>query len=788
MMRYLFSLYLLLFVTSIACCQIGIRGKITDALSNEPLGGVAVTITDQQKGTTTDSAGTFILNNLKPGYYNLQCSLIGYRQKIVYEVQVTTAKSAVIEITLETDARSLNEVKISPARIDKTAESPVSLKTIGAAEIKRNPGGNRDISKVIQSLPGVGSPVGFRNDIIIRGGAPNENRFYLDGVEIPNINHFATQGSSGGPVGLINVDFIKEVDFFSGAFPANRGNALSSVFEFKQKDGSADKRHATLSVGSSDLSATVEGPAGAKATFLASYRYSYLQGLFKLLGLPFLPSYQDFQFKVKTKFNQKNELTVLGIGAIDRFKLNLNTDNTELNRYILSTIPVNSQDDYTIGVNYKNYRAKGYSLLVLSRDYLNNASYKFEDNNPLLPKTMNYKSVETENKLRFENISQENGYKISFGAGVETAGYTTNTNNLLPYGNLIYNSDINFWKYSFFGQLSRSYFQDKLSLSIGTRADANTFSAKHENPFHTFSPRFSASYNLTDKLSINFNTGIYYQLPAYTVLGYRDSTGTLVNRNTDYIKNKQVVLGVELNPSAKTRFTVEGFYKYYQNYPLERILGDTISLANLGADFGVIGNAPVAGVSNGRSYGVEFFGQQRLNKGFYGLFALTVFRSEFEDKNKQYVPSAWNSRYILSVTGGKLFKKNWELGAKLRYTGGSPYTPYNISASSLKANYYIYPEGIPDYNALNSKLLGDFYQVDARLDKKYLFKKFTLNIYVDIQNLTNNLYQSQPYLAPGRDANGNLQDLPGDPTRIKTKLLNNTGGNIQPTIGVILDL
>ncbi len=773
----------------VAVAQSGIiHGKVTTPLSNEPLPGVSINIIGSQQGAVTDSAGNYQLADLKPGYYGLQFSIVGYRKKVVYDVQVTNAKAAVVDVTLEDESKKLNEVNVSTPRFEKTLESPLSLRTIGSTEIKRNPGGNRDISKVIQSLPGVSSPVGFRNDIIIRGGAPNENRFYIDGVEIPNINHFATQGSSGGPVGLINVDFIKEVDFYSGAFPANRGNALSSVFEFKQKDGSADKHNATLTIGSSDYAATLEGPIGKKTTFISSYRYSYLQGLFKLLGLSFLPSYQDFQFKVRTKFNPKNELTIIGLGAIDRFKLNLDAEKTELNLYDLANIPINSQDDYTIGATYKNYRSKGYSLLVLSRNYLNNKAHKFENNDESQPKILDYSSQETENKFRFENVSSENGYKINFGAGAEIADYKTNTYSLVPFGSEIYTSSLNIFKYNLFGQLSHSYFQDKLNLSFGIRADANTYSDKMNNLLQTLSPRLSASYSFTDKLSLNFNTGIYYQLPAYTVLGYRDGSGTLVNKNVTYISNKQVVLGLEYNTQKNTRFTIEGFYKYYQQYPLEKVLGDTIPLANLGADFGVVGNRPVAGFTDGRSYGVEFFAQQRLNKGFYGMFALTLFTSEFKDKNGIYVQSSWNNRYILSMTGGKVFKRNWELGAKFRYTGGSPYTPYDVSSSSLKSNYYIYPKGIQDWKYLNAKTLNDFYQLDMRVDKKYPFRKFTLNLYLDIQNITGNKYQLQPFIIPDRNASGNLQNAAGDPSRFKTKFLNNQGGNVLPSLGVIFEL
>ena len=794
-MKKIALLSILLFLVVISKAQINqlqlgaIQGKITDALSNAELQGVSVRIQGKTQGTVSDSSGNFILSKLKPGVYNIQFTFVGYKPFAEYDIVVINSKPSIVNASLEIDASLLDEIKINTPVFFKPVESPVSLRSIGSTEIKRNPGGNRDISKVIQSLPGVSAPVSFRNDIIIRGGAPNENRFYIDGVEIPNINHFATQGSSGGPVGLINVDFIREVDFYSGAFPANRGNTLSSVFEFKQKDGREDRLSTSLTAGSSDLAATFEGPLSPKTTFLSSYRYSYLQGLFKLIGLPFLPSYQDFQFKTKTKFNTKNELTVLGLGAIDRFKLNFGSDPTEVNQYILQNVPVNSQDNYTVGANYKNFRDNGYSTFILSRNYLNNAAKKFQDNDESKIKILEYTSKEIENKFRFENYSRKGLYRINFGAGVESAVYNTNTLNVLPFNSDIYVSKLSFIKYGIFGQLSRSFDQGKLNLSLGLRADANTYSNKMNNLLNTFSPRFSASYNFTEKLSVNFNTGIYYQLPAYTVLGYRAETnGPLVNKAVKYIRSDQVVLGLEYNTLANTRFTVEGFYKAYDNYPMIRVLGNEIPLANLGADFGVVGNKPVTGFTIGRSYGVEFLAQQKLNKSVYGIFALTLFNSEFQDKNKKYIQSSWNSRYIISMTGGKIFKRNWEIGAKFRLTGGSPYTPYDLASSSLKENFNVYPQGIQNYDRLNESRLRDFYQVDLRIDKKYPFRKFNLNIYLDIQNLTYNKYQQQPILVLDQSANGTPQDDPANPGRFKTKLLNNESGNILPTLGIIFEL
>ncbi|RFZ84235.1 TonB-dependent receptor [Mucilaginibacter terrenus] len=787
-MRLILSTIILFVICFSAAAQTAvIKGTVTSGLSNTVVQNVTVKVANTNEGTVTDSAGNYTLQ-LKPGNYSLLFTKVGFKSRTAYDIQVNSVKATVVDVALDEETATLDEVKVvASSRLTKTLESPLSLRSIGVSEIKRNPGGNRDISKVIQSLPGVSAPVSFRNDIIIRGGAPNENRFYLDGVEIPNINHFATQGSSGGPVGLINVDFVKEVNFYSGAFPANRGNALSSVFEFTQKNGRTDRMGATLSLGSSDLSATLEGPLGSKTTYLASYRYSYLQALFKLLKLPFLPTYQDFQFKVKTKLDSKNELTLIGLGAIDRFTLNKEANDEEDKQYFLATIPENTQNSYSIGAVLKHFTRYGFSQFVVSRSYLDNKANKFRNNNESEGLLLKYASTETENKFRFENTSQRGKYKVNFGTGAESAGYTTNTFNVLPYGNRIYQSDLNFFKYNFFGQVSRSFADNKLSLSIGARADANTYSNKMNNLLKTLSPRFSAAYNFTDRLSINFNTGIYYQLPAYTVMGYRDSTGTLLNKSLDYIQNRQVVLGLEYNTLKGTRFTVEGFYKQYRNYPIVRVLNDSIPLANLGADFGVVGNDPVVGESKGRSYGIEFFAQQRLNKGFYGIFALTLFKSEFQNKRGDYVASSWNNRYILSMTAGKLLKRNWEVGAKLRFTGGSPYTPYDQALSSLVSNYSTFPQGIPAYNLLNTQVPAAFYQLDARVDKKYYFKHYSFNFYFDMQNVTGHKYDQQPIVVPVKDASGNVQPVPGDPTRIQTKFLNRKGGNIQPTIGLIFE-
>ncbi|MFM7822150.1 MAG: TonB-dependent receptor plug domain-containing protein, partial [Bacteroidota bacterium] len=400
----------------------------------------------------------------------------------------------------------------------------------GIREIERNPGGNRDISQVIRSLPGVASSPSFRNDIIIRGGSPAENKFFLDGIEIPVINHFQTQGSTGGPVGIINVDFLREVDFYSGAFPASRGNALSSVMDFKQIEGNREKHGVRFSIGSSETGITFDGPITPKTTYLFSARRSYLQFLFKAFKLPFLPTFSDMQFKLTHRFDDKNEITWLGLAAYDVFVLNESVnegvedvETKERNDYFLSAIPENSQWNYTTGVNYKHYANNGFTSVVLSTNKLFNESEKYFENRNEDPnlKTADYESGESETKFRVERTFFAGSYKILAGTGLEYASFDLNGFNSIqtPIGStrIAYQSDIDFIKYAGFLSISRELFNSKARITGGVRTDATGYSQKTSNPLDQISPRVALSYQLTKKLSINTNADIYNQLPSYTI-------------------------------------------------------------------------------------------------------------------------------------------------------------------------------------------------------------------------------------------------------------------------------
>lgn len=784
-MRGLIIIFFLAQVTAYA--QTGtIKGKIYNKLNKEAIPFAAIIIDRTDKATTSNENGQFEFTNLAPGVYNLKATYVGFKPVTVFEVEVKNARATFVNIEMEETVQQLNEAVVTVQPFVKKDESPVSLKTIGVAEIKRNPGANRDISKVIQSLPGVAATSSFRNDIIVRGGSPNENRFYLDGIEVPNINHFATQGASGGPVGMINVDFIESLDFYTGAFPANRGNALSSVLDFRFKDARTDKPAFSFTAGASDLGLVVETPVTKKSTLIASWRRSYLQFLFAALELPFLPTYDDFQFKSETAIDDKNVIEILGLGALDRFELNLDANETELQQYILNTLPVNNQWNYTLGTRYRHFRKNGFTTIVLSRNMLSNGAEKYQNNDESMQKILDYNSTEAENKFRIENTGTYKGFKTNYGINLEYAHYTTDTYQKLANNlTLNYTSDLYMFKYGLFGQVSHSFMKEKLTLSAGLRFDGSDYNTTMQNPLNQFSPRISASYAITDKLSFNANTGIYNQLPPYTVMGYRDSAGTLVNIDAKYITSTHFVAGFEYATTKNSRITVEGFYKIYNNYPFDLI--DSISLANLGSDFGVIGNTPVISNNYGRSYGFEVLLQQKLYKNFYGLVSYTFMHSEFENLQKNLVASSWDYRHVLTITAGWLLKHNWEIGAKFRYNSGNPYTPYNVTESMYKPNWDVTGQGIPDYTLLNTERIEQFYQFDLRVDKKYAFKKWSLNLYLDIQNITGTQTTLQPFLSVQRDANGNAITDPNNTDYYLPKIIPDETGTIIPTIGIIVE-
>jgi hypothetical protein len=784
-----------------------IIGVVKDKNTQETLVGVAAALEGTTLSAATDLDGKFKITGIAPGSYNLKFSFIGYQSQTIFNIVVTTGNDNILAVELEPATENLKEVTVTSNTFGKRTETPLSVQSLSAEEIKSNPGGNFDISKVVQALPGVSGTSGsasFRNDIIIRGGAPNENVYYLDGIEVPQINHFATQGSAGGPAGILNVSFIEDVTLSSSSFAAKYDNALSSVLQFKQRNGNPEKFQGNFRLSSTEIAGTLEGPLSKKTTFLASARRSYLQLLFEAIDLPIRPNYWDFQYKVNHQINSKTTLTAIGIGAIDEFNFGVPKNSDPSKEYVLRAFPTINQWTYTVGLNLKRLINKGYYNIALSRNMFNNQLDQFEDAQANDESKRNLKSIsqEIENKLRWD-VNQFSGkWKFNYGLMAQYVKYNNNSFIRLrkelkdTLGNLIqpavsfnFNSDIAFFRGGVFGSVSRRFFTDRLTATLGIRTDVNSFTNDGLNPLNAISPRLSLSYALTEKWNINASVGRYTKIPIYTVLGFKDNAGNFVNKDNKYILCDHYVAGLEYLPSSSMRITAEGFYKAYSNYPVSNF--DGTSLANQGGNFGAIGNEDVSSTGKGRAYGMELFIQQKLIKNFFATASYTWFVSEFTTAAGNYISSSWDTRHLLSFIVGKKFKKGWEIGLKLRYSGGSPYTPFDTVAS--RANYLATGNGVLDFSQLNSLTLPAFRQFDFRIDKKFNTKHATFDIYFDVTNALLFRNQSIPNYTFDRNAdNSGFKTTDGkalapDGSNAVPLILKNDDLSVTPALGFIIE-
>ena len=807
------------------CCLLGsvftlqaqqngrIFGKIIDQSTQKAISGANISLDGSGKGAQSDSLGFFKINQVPLKSYNLSISSVGYKKTKLYNLVLNAGNELFVTVELSPENQELNEVIVTQSR--KTArvatlESPLSVQRLTTEEIKSNPGGNFDISKVIQALPGVGGGAqggGFRNDIIIRGGGPNENVYYLDGIEIPVLNHFQTQGSSGGPQGMLNVSFIEDVKLSSSAFDAKYDNALSSVFQFRQRSGNPNKFQGNVRLSATEFALTTEGPLAksGKTTFLASARRSYLQFLFQALDIPIRPNFWDFQTKITHQINAKTSISFMALGAIDDFGFSTIKKETPEKLYIYNSNPIISQWNYTAGITLKHLTENGYYNLAISRNTFDNDIRKYEDNQLKDPNQINLslQSRETENKIRFDANQNMNGWKLSYGLSLQSVDYANQTTAVFRKavygapGQLIqpeikyqFNSPLGtFAKYGAFGQASKAFFDTRLGVSVGVRTDMNSFTDSGSDPLKTLSPRLSLSYVMNDQWTLNGSVGRYFKLAPYTILGFADNTGKLVNKNADYQSSDHYVLGLEYLVNDALRFTVEGFVKNYGNVPISVNKG--ISLANLGGDFNVLGNEAVRTTGKGEAYGFEFFAQKKLTDKFFGILSYTYYNSSYSGLNGVMTPSSWDNRHLLSLTWGYKFPRNWELGLKFRYQGGAPYTPFDETAS--RTNFLSQGLGILDYSQLNTKRLRSFHSSDVRIDKKYNLKNTTIDLFLDVTNWYIAAADAAPYYAFKRtDDNKAFATSDGKPmmpngSNATPVLLGNDKASVTPTIGFIVE-
>ena len=762
-----------------------ISGKVTDAKTGEPLIGATVILEGTELGDATNSDGRYTIDNIPAKTYNVKVSYVGFISQTKFNVVIRSEGNIDINFQLEEQLSELDEINITPNPFAKEDVTPLSIQKLNQQEIAAYPGGNNDIAKVVQSLPGVsGSVGGFRNDVIIRGGAPNENVYYLDGIPIPNINHFSTQGSAGGPVGLLNVSFFEGVSLTASSFDSKYENVLSGVLQFNQRNGNDREFMGNLRVGSSEAALTVEGPlfkgnnSESNTTYIASVRRSYLQLLFQAIGLPFLPDYWDYQYKVNHRIDNNNRIYLTGVGSIDDLAINDLDEFDPEQEAIQNQIPVIRQNSNTAGIGWRRQFAdnSGFMETVISNNTLGNFFYRYEDNVNETGLYLKNESRETETHLRYQATKFIDNWTISGGLNVINADYTNTTEDII--NNLNFETNLNFFRYGVFAQSSADFLNNRLGLSLGLRADGNTFTEAGNELYRTLSPRFSISYKLTENenLTANASVGRYYKILPYTTLGFQTNNGDFPNTNSAYIQNDHLVAGIEYLLNERARVSAEGFLKLYDDYPISTI--DSVSLANKGGDFEVFGSEEIISEGKGRTYGLELLYQQKFTGKFYGVAALTFYKSEFTNLyDDEYKPAVWDNVVLVSLLGGYKFGNNWEVSSRYRFLGKSPYPP--VDQQQTLENY---PAVFRDYEDLGSVRLDPLSQLDVRIDKKFNFENLSLDIYLEVQNVLGQPSPSEPRYGLNRGENGEVI-TPRELIQVNTT----DSGELLPSIGLVLN-
>jgi hypothetical protein len=698
-----------------------IRGEIYDGTTKEPLAGVNILIVGTTLGSSSDFNGQFSITRVPIGTYSLRVTAVGYTPFIATDIVVSVAKPAEIKIPIEESAIETEAVQVTASYFQKIPDLPVSNLVQSNEEIRRLPGGLEDVVRAISIIPGVAQVQSGRNDLIVRGGAPSENLFVVDNIEVPNINHFGTQGASGGPLSFINLDFIDRTSFSTGGFGVQYGDKLSSVLSIDLSEGRKDRFGGKATISASQFGLNLEGPLNENGTFLFSARRSYLDFIFKAAGFGFVPEYWDFLGKIHYHLSSVDQLIVLGIGALDNVKLFNDTPDQRFNN---SRVLGSDQNQFIGGISWRHLMEHGFTTVSLGQTYVD---YEYLQNDSLLNPLFRTSSFEHESTLRgdllmhlFKSTELNAGVQakmVRFSNDIFLARQTTSFGDTIGMDALYLK---NASKASAYLQLSQD--MENLRLTLGGRIDYFDLIDKK----FAFAPRFSASYGLTPVMNVNIGIGRYYQAPSYIWLVANPVNSALKFAGTD-----QYIFGIDYMIQPDTKVSIETYIKKYFNYPAS-LTRTYLVMANTGAGFGgseegfaSFGLDPLTSAGKGESRGVEFLAQKKLSEiPCYGTVSISYNKSEFTALDGIIRPSSFDQRWILNIGGGYIFNEKWEVSTKFRYVTGRPYTPFGAG-------------GIQSGVFLNTDRIDANHSLDVRIDRRWSFGTWSLDTYIDIQNIYN---------------------------------------------------
>jgi hypothetical protein len=718
-----------------------LTGRVTDGHTQQPLFGVNVVVLDTDRGASSDADGVYTIRELPVGTYRIRFSYIGTKPRVVTDVVIKSASPTFVNVDLEPEPIEGQGITVKAGYFAAQQDPQPSLTALSREEIRRFPGGFEDVVRTVSTLPGVAiNMAGGRNDIIVRGGGPSENLYLINNIEIPNINHFGTPGTTGGSLSFVNLDFVDDVSFSTGGFGARYGDKMSSVVALTLVRKRPERFESKWTVSATQYGFNVETPLRNKGALILSARKSYLDLIFKAAGLPFIPVYTDYNLLLNYDLTPRDRLFLIGFSAIDNVDRNQETlENRVFNAGLLD----NTQYKGITGINYRRLLPAGYmdvtASVNLSRFRLSqvdqNRDFYFRSDADEWESALKLqvfrslgKRVTVLSGLSFKRVRNDN-HTVFADTIFDRSG-----NRLSPSGlGLPNDSSTNATGAKHSGFLEAEWaIHPRVTVNTGIRADYFDFI---RSPWY-WTPRASIKVNVFGRHSLRASTGIYAQSPSY-VWTVNES-----NRDLRALKNRMAVLGWDFIPREDTRISLEAYVKRYSDLPAGTVPGvnDYLVLTNTGISFGgreddfqSFGFYRRVPRGKGRSDGAEFLVQKKFSDTpFYGLFGLAYNRTEFTAPNGLTYPGQYDQRVIFNLSGGYIFNDKWEFSAKFRYFTGAPYTPvYRPSVNPLRTGFI---QNLPEEYL--SARLGTGYQLDVRADRIFNFKRVTLIVYADVQNVT----------------------------------------------------
>jgi hypothetical protein len=704
-----------------------ISGSVVASGTDQPIAGAQLVVEGANRRAVADEQGRFVIVGVAPGVWRVQVRAIGYRPVIIPDVVVGSGKPTTLAIRLQPAPIDVAAVEVRAAYFTPPVEGATSTQTLSAEAIRRAPGVQEDVVRAVALLPGVGVTQPGRNDLVVRGGAPFENLFLVDGIEVPNINHFGTQGSTGGPLSLINVDAVEQASFSAGGFAAKYGDRTASVTSITLREGNRREFGGEFTLSATGGFAVAEGPLGERGSFYISARRSYLDLLFKAAGFGFVPAYSDLQVKAVQDIGSRDKLSFLFIGA-DGTVTFFNDEADQ--RYDNSRVAAPSQRQYFSGLTWRRLVPRGIFDLTLGRTW---TSFETIQNDSLDPPNTIFRafSTEGEQSLRADlTLQATSRVELNLGA---VARYASDLSyDLLLPGPLRTDAsgtpqplsvDTTFTadRQALYGSVAYQA-TPKLRATLGLRGDRYGFL----DGTMRASPRLGLRYALSDRTALTASAGRYWQTPSFIWL-----VGDPSNALLDPFRADQAVAGIEhlLRDDVKLQFEV--YAKGYAQYP-RRLFRPQAVLSPSGFDdvtsdipFGL---EPLEATAKGRSVGAELFVQKQLSDiPVFGLASVSVARTTFDGADGVSRPGSFDTRAIGNVVLGWRPSPKWELSGKFRIASGLPTTPFITSGPDA---------GRQDFAQWNEgERLPVFHALDVRVDRRWSLRTVQLVGYIDIQNI-----------------------------------------------------